>query len=143
MRQSDPYEQHLQDTWETLINNRFAVHFDGMSYGDARDSFTERIFEAVDTGGADLFGLPLLFEENLDRRDVIENEVLADLNDRERRYLKAHPDALGIRCEAYLLSIPVEQLLESLTPWQRQRLGEITSEALLDALPSLRYEIAA
>jgi hypothetical protein len=133
------YERLRFPEWQALFEVRFGKHIYGLNrYGneDEANALAERIKSAF-CSGSSLHDLPIMFEDVRDRRDVIENEVLIDLPSYERAYLKAHPEHLGIRCEAYLLGLAVEQLLDTgtVTPWQRERLGALVMDALLEALP--------
>jgi hypothetical protein len=127
-----------EQKWRSLIDHRFGGYVYDLPSGECRDAFAERILVAVESG-AQLEGLPLFLEDCGDRRDVIENDVLGRCSDLERRYLKSHPEHLGLRCESFLSGHPVEELLDydTVPAWQRKRLGELAFEALLGAVPAI------
>lgn len=131
------YEQLRRTEWSELIETRYDHWIQGLPLGEARDAFVDRLYDAFEEGHND--ELPLSFEEDCSDRVGVIQEVLASLLPSERSFLRRHPEHLGLRCEAYSLGIPLEQLIASqLSNSQRARLSELALDALMPAFPVMR-----
>jgi hypothetical protein len=85
------------EVWRALVDLRFRDYINGISLycaPDAADAFVGHVTEAHESG-RELLGPPLILEDALDGRHVIENEMRVNLPSHEHSTSRRIPSTWG------------------------------------------------